>query len=403
LESARYFLNGYIQEEVYVDQPPGFKNFEFPNHVYKLKKALYGLKQAPRAWYDRLSKFLLENDFERGKVDTTLFIKKSKHDILLVQIYVDDIIFGATNESLCKDFSNIMQSEFEMSMMGELRYFLGLQIHQTKNGIFINQSKYCKELLKKFGMQNAKEISTPMSTSCYLDKDEDGKSVEESKYRGMVGSLLYLTASRPDIMFSVCMCARFQANPKESHLSAVKRIMRYLIGTQNMGLWYPKGTDCTLVGYSDSDFAGCKMDRKSTSGTCHLLGNALVSWHSKKQASVALSTTEAEYVAAGSCCAQIIWMKQQLSDFGINLKTVPIKCDNTSAINLTKNPVYHSRTKHIEIRHHFIRDHVQKGDCLIEFVETSKQLADIFTKPLPKENFFFIRNELGILNESCIE
>ena len=397
------FLNGYIQEEVYVDQPPGFKNFEFPNHVYKLKKALYGLKQAPRAWYDRLSKFLLENDFERGKVDTTLFIKKSKHDILLVQIYVDDIIFGATNESLCKDFSNIMQSEFEMSMMGELRYFLGLQIHQTKNGIFINQSKYCKELLKKFGMQNAKEISTPMSTSCYLDKDEDGKSVEESKYRGMVGSLLYLTASRPDIMFSVCMCARFQANPKESHLSAVKRIMRYLIGTQNMGLWYPKGTDCTLVGYSDSDFAGCKMDRKSTSGTCHLLGNALVSWHSKKQASVALSTTEAEYVAAGSCCAQIIWMKQQLSDFGINLKTVPIKCDNTSAINLTKNPVYHSRTKHIEIRHHFIRDHVQKGDCLIEFVETSKQLADIFTKPLPKENFFFIRNELGILNESCIE
>jgi transposase InsO family protein len=397
------FLNGYIQEEVYVEQPPGFTNFEFPNHVYKLKKALYGLKQAPRAWYDRLSKFLLENNFERGKVDTTLFIKKSKHDILLVQIYVDDIIFGATNESLCKDFSNIMQSEFEMSMMGELHYFLGLQIHQSKEGIFINQSKYCKELLKKFGMQNAKEISTPMSTSCYLDKDEGGKSVDESKYRGMIGSLLYLTASRPDIMFSVCMCARFQANPKESHLSAVKRIMRYLIGTQNMGLWYPKGTDCTLVGYSDSDFAGCKMDRKSTSGTCHLLGNSLVSWHSKKQASVALSTAEAEYVAAGSCCAQIIWMKQQLSDFGINLKTVPIKCDNTSAINLTKNPILHSRTKHIEIRHHFIRDHVQKGDCLIEFVETSKQLADIFTKPLPKENFFFIRTELGILNQSCIE
>lgn len=164
---------------------------------------------------------------------------------------MDDIIFGAANESLCKDFSNIMQSEFEMSMMGELRYFLGLQIHQTKEGIFINQSKYCKELLKKFGMHNAKEISTPMSTSCHLDKDKEGKSVEESKYRGMIGSLLYLTASRPDIMFSVFMCARFQANPKESHLSAVKRIMRYLIGTQNMGLWYPKGTDCTLVGYSD--------------------------------------------------------------------------------------------------------------------------------------------------------
>nr|KYP57466.1 Copia protein [Cajanus cajan] len=249
------------------------------------------------------------------------------NDILLVQIYVDDIIFGATNDYLCKEFSSDMQSEFEMSMMGELNFFLGLQIRQTKNGIFINQSKYCKELLK----------------------------------RGMIGSLLYLSASRPDIMFSVCLCARYQSNPKESHLSAVKRIMRYLLGTQN-----------------------------------------LVSWHSKKQNSVALSTAEAEYIAAGSCCAQILWMKQQLSDYGLLLDHIPIKCDNTSAINLSKNPVLHSRTKHIEIRHHFLRDHVQKGDCVLEFVETKSQLADIFTKPLPKENFFSIRQELEILDYSHI-
>ena len=300
------FLNGFIQEEVYVDQPPGFENYKLPNHVFKLKKALYGLKQAPRAWYERLSKFLLEKGFTRGKVDTTLFIKNRNHDILLVQIYVDDIIFGATNESLCKEFANIMQSEFEMSMMGELTFFLGLQIKQTSEGIFINQSKYCKELLKRFEMENSKIFDTPMSTSCRLDKDEGGKPIEITKYRGMIGSLLYLTASRPDIMFSVCMCARFQANPKESHLSAVKRIMRYLVGTQQMGLWYPKGASSSLVGYSDSDFAGCKMDRKSTSGTCHFLGCSLVSWHSKKQNSVALSTAEAEYVAAGSCCAQIL-------------------------------------------------------------------------------------------------
>ena len=252
-------------------------------------------------------------------------------------------------------------------------------------------------------MDKSKEMATPMSTSCYLDKDEKGKPVDLSKYRGMIGSLLYLTASRPDIMFSVCMCARYQANPKESHLTAVKRIMRYLVGTQNVGLWYPKGTTCSLIGYSDSDFAGCKLDRKSTSGTCHLLGSALVSWHSKKQVSVALSTAEAEYVAAGSCCAQILWMKQQLLDYGVALDCIPIRCDNTSAINLTKNPIQHSRTKHIEIRHHFIRDHVQKGDCMLEFVESSKQLADIFTKPLQKENFFFIRRELGIIDQSCIE
>ncbi|XP_016185716.2 uncharacterized protein LOC107627395 [Arachis ipaensis] len=303
---------------------------------------------------------------ERGKVDTTLFIMIENKNILLVQVYIDDIIFGSTNESLCKFFSNLMQSEFEMSMMGELNFFLGLQIKQGKEGTFVSQTKYCKELLKRFGMDNAKAMDTPMSTTCYLDKDEQGKNIDVKKYRGMIGSLLYLTASRPDIMFSVCMCARYQANPKESHLSTVKRIMKYLIGTLNVGLWYPKGSTCDLIGYSDSDFAGCKLDRKSTSGTCHLLGNSLVSWRSKKQVSVALSTAEAEYVAAGSCCAQILWMKQQLVDYGLMLDHIPIKCDNTSVINLTKNPVQHSRTKHIEIRHHFIRDHVQKGDVVIE-------------------------------------
>ena len=397
------FLNGLIQEEVYVEQPPGFEIPDKPNHVYKLQKALYGLKQAPRAWYERLSNFLLEKDFSRGKVDTTLFIKRKHNDILLVQIYVDDIIFGSTNDSLCKEFSLDMQSEFEMSMMGELKYFLGLQIKQTQEGIFINQSKYCKELIKRFGMESAKHMATPMSTSCYLDKDESGQSIDIKQYRGMIGSLLYLSASRPDIMFSVCMCARFQSNPKQSHLSAVKRIMRYLLGTINLGLWYPKNSTCNLIGYSDSDFAGSKTDRKSTSGTCQFIGSALVSWHSKKQNSVALSTAEAEYISAGSCCAQILWMKQQLSDYGIILDRIPIKCDNTSAINLSKNPVQHSRTKHIEIRHHFLRDHVLKGDCVLEFVDTKNQLADIFTKPLPKEVFFSIRRELGLLDVRDLE
>ena len=366
--------------------------------MFKLKKALYGLKQAPRAWYERLSKFLLENNFQRGKVDKTLFIKKRNNETLLVQIYVDDIIFGATNSVLVKEFSELMTNEFEMSMMGELNYFLGLQVKQMDQGTFVYQSKYCKELLKRFEMQNAKHIATPMATSDHLDKDEKGIEVDVKKYRGMIGSLLYLTASRPDIMFAVCLCARYQACPKESHLKAVKRIMRYLIDTVNVGLWYPKESSLTLVGYSDSDFAGCKLDRKSTSGTCHLLGASLISWFSRKQVSVALSTTEAEYVAAGSCCAQTLWMRQQLIDYGLSLDHIPLRCDNTSAINLTKNPVLHSRTKHIDIRHHFIRDHVLKGDVDIEFVETSKQLADIFTKPLDKENFFKIRRELGILD-----
>ncbi|XP_042973126.1 uncharacterized protein LOC122304931, partial [Carya illinoinensis] len=374
------FLNGFINEEVYVEQPPGFENHISPNHVFKLTKALYGLKQAPRAWYERLSGFLIEKGFSRGKIDTTLFIKYENDDILLIQIYVDDIIFGATNENMCQVFAKTMQEEFEMSMMGELTFFLGLQIKQAKSWTFINQSKYIKELLKKFGMENAKEIGTPMSPSTKLDKDESGKPVDSKIYRGMIGSLLYLTASRPDIMFSVCLCARFQSSPKESHLIAVKRILRYLSGTINLGLWYPKHTSFDLISYTDADYAGCKIDRKSTSGACHFLGHALVSWFSKKQNSVALSTAEAEYVAAGSCCAQVLYMKQQLEDFKLMYNHIPIKCDNTSAINLSKNPIQHSRTKHIEIRYHFLRDHVQKGDIMLEFTNTHDQLADIFTK-----------------------
>ncbi|KAM6597070.1 hypothetical protein CsatA_007594 [Cannabis sativa] len=392
------FLNGYIMEEVYVSQPPGFQNHKYPNHVYKLKKALYGLKQAPRAWYERLSTFLISNGFSMGKADNTLFIKRKSKDIIIVQIYVDDIIFGATNDALCEEFSKCMHSEFEMSMMGELNFFLGLQIKQQKDGIFIGQTKYIKDLLQKFDLANAKSMNTPMSTSIKMDKDESGKNVDITKYRGMIGSLLYLTASRPDILFSVGLCARYQSCPKESHLSAVKRIFRYLIGTMNLGLWYPKNSNFEIVSYSDADFAGCKTDRKSTSGTCHFLGNSLVSWFSKKQNSVALSTTEAEYIAAGSCCAQILWMKQTLKDFDIDFECTPIKCDNTSAINLSKNPILHSRAKHIDIRHHFLRDHIQRGDIMLDFVSTEFQLADIFTKPLSDERFSFIRRELGMTN-----
>jgi len=211
-------------------------------------------------------------------------------------------------------------------------------------------------------------------------------------FRQLIGSLLCLTASRPDIMFSVCLCARFQAKPKESHYVAAKRVLKYLKGTTEVGLWYPSEVTLNLVGYSDSDFAGYKVDRKSTSGTCHLLGSSLISWHSKKQACVALSTAEAEYIATGRCCAQTIWLKHQLSDFGLNLSKISLLCDNTSAINLTKNPVQHSRTKHIEIRHHFIRDHIMNGDCEIQFVDSENQLADLFTKPLNKERFNILKN-----------
>jgi hypothetical protein len=355
------FLNGPIKEEVYVEQPPGFEDSEYPNHVYKLSKALYGFKQAPRAWYECLRDFLITNGFKVGKADPTLFIKTVEKDLFICQIYVDDIIFESTNKSTCEEFSRIMVQKFEMSMMGELKYFLGFQIKQLEDGTFISQTKYIQDILKKFGMMDGKPIKTPMGTNGHLGLDTGGKSVDQKVYRTMIGSLLYLCASRLDIMLSVCMCARFQANPKEVHLRAVKRIMRYLVYTPKFGLWYPRGSTFDLIGYSDADWAGCKIDRKSTSGTCQFLGRSLVSWASKKQNFVALSTTEAEYIAAGHCCAQLLWMRQTLRDYGYKLSKVPLLCDNESAIRMADNPVEHSRTKHIDIRYHFQRDHQQRG------------------------------------------
>jgi hypothetical protein len=265
------------------------------------------------------------------------------------QIYVYDIIFGSTNETFCEEFSRVMTKRFEMSMMGEFKFFLGFQIKQAKEGTFICQTQYTRDILKKFDMDKAKPIKTPMPTNGHLDLNEEGKSMDQKAYRSMIGSLLYLCASRPDIMFSVCMCARFQANPKECHLMAIKRILRYLLYTPNLGLWYPKGSTFNLLGYSDFDYAGCKVDRKSTSGTCQFLGRSLVSWSSKKQSSVALSTAEAEYIAVGACCAELLWMKQTLKDYGCHFTHIPLLCDNESVIKLANNPVSHSHTKHIDV------------------------------------------------------
>jgi hypothetical protein len=231
------FLNGPIKEEVYVEQPPGFEDSEFPNHVYKLSKALYGLKQAPRAWYECLRDFLITNGFKVRKVDPTLFTKIVAKDLFVCQIYVDDIIFGSTNKSTCEEFSKIMTQKFEMSMIGELKYFLGFQIKQLQDGTFISQTKYIQDILNEFGMKDGKPIKTPVGTNGHLDLDTGGKSVDQKVYRSMIGSLLYLCASRPNIMLSVCMCARLQANPKEVHLRAVKRIMRYLVYTPKFELW----------------------------------------------------------------------------------------------------------------------------------------------------------------------
>ena len=257
-----------------------------------------------------------------------------------------------------------------MSMIGELTHFLGLQIHLQDSSIFLYQSKYAKNLVKKFGLESTNSVRTLMSPNVKLTVDMLGKSVDSSLYRSMISSLLYLTASRLDISYSVGACARYQANPKESHMNALKRIINYVKTTADFGVWYSKDSNDVLVGYSDADWAGNADDRKSTSRGCFYVGNNLVSWMSKKQNSISLSIVEAEYIATGSCCTQFLWMQKILHDYGICQEHLTIYCKNTNAINIYKNPVQHSRTKHIEIRHYFIRELVEDGTLTLEFIHT---------------------------------
>eukprot|EP00253_Pinus_taeda_P035988 PITA_35988 len=356
MEVKSTFLNGDMEEEVYIEQPDGFILGNDPNLVCRLKKPLYGLKQAPRA---------------------------------------------CNEEAMSQSFALVMQKEFEMSLLGELTYFLGLQIQQKKGGILLSQTKYLKQILKKYGMEDAKLVCTPMVTRCSLSANDESVAVHQPTYRSMIGSLLYLTSTRPDIMHAVGIVGRFQANPKETHLQAVKRIFKYLQGTQNYGLWYPRDTNLTLHAYTYADWAGSVDDRKSTSGGAFFMGPRLVSWFSKKRSLIALSTAEVEYVAAASYCTQLLWMMQTLQDFQITCTPpISILCDNTSTISISKNPVMHSKIKHIPIKYHFLREQVLEQNVKLEYVPSKEQVAGILTKPLPKETFEYLRQKLGVVDVS---
>ncbi|GJU31056.1 putative ribonuclease H-like domain-containing protein [Tanacetum coccineum] len=285
------FLYGKIEEEVYICQPPRFEDPDFPDRVYKVEKSLYGVHQAPRAWYETLSTYLLDNGFQ------------------------------STRKKMCTEFEQMMHKKFQMSSIGELTFFLGLQVKQKEDGIFISQDKYVNEILSRFGFSDVKTTSTPIETHKTLLKNADGEDVDEHLYRSMIGSLMYLTSSRLDIMFAVCACARFQVNTQISHLHAVKRIFRYLKGQPKLGLWYPKDSLFDLVAYTDSDYAGASLDRKSTTGGCQFLGFRLISWQCKKQTMVANSITEAEYIASSNCCGQAYtyYCQCKLMLLGINL------------------------------------------------------------------------------------
>ncbi|GJY11350.1 retrotransposon protein, putative, ty1-copia subclass [Tanacetum coccineum] len=270
------------------------------------------------------------------------------------------------------------------------------KIFSCPRGIFLNKSKYALESLKKYGMESSDPVDTPIVEKSKLDEDPQGKAIDPTHYRGMVGTLMYLTASSPDLTFAICMYARYQTKPTEKHLHAVKSIFRYLRGTVNMGLWYPKDSSIALTAYADVDRVGCQDTRRSTSGSMQFLGDRLVSWSSKRQKSAAISCTKAEYIVLSGCCAQVLWMRSQLTDYGLGFNKIPMYCDNKSVIALCCNNVQHSRSKHIDIRFHFIKEQVKNGVVELYFVNTEYQLANIFTKAMCRERIEFLINKLGM-------
>nr|GEY36956.1 hypothetical protein [Tanacetum cinerariifolium] len=390
------FLNGPQKEEVYVAQPDGFVDPDHPEKVYRIRKSLYGLKKALRAWYNELSKFLTSKGFTKGTIDPTLFTIRYEEEILLVQIYIDDIIFGSTNPKYTKRFEKLMHNRFETSLIGEMKFFLGLQIHQSPHGIFINQAKYTLKILHKHSIEKGQSIGTPMATKPKLDADLSRNPVDQTDYHSKIGSLMYLTSSRPDIVQSVCFCARYQSRPTEKHLKEVKRIFRYLRCTINMGLWYPKGSSFDLTTFPDVDHVGCIDTRKSTSGGIQFLCDKLVSWMSKNQNYTTMSLAEVEYVALSASYAQVMWMRTQLQDYVFNYNKIPLYCDSQSAIAISCNHVHHSRTNHIHTRYHFIKEQVENRIIELYFVRTEYQLADLFTKALPKDRFKYLVRRIGM-------
>jgi hypothetical protein len=398
LDVKSAFLNGVLEEEVYVEQPEGFISQGEEDKVYRLKKALYGLKQAPRAWNARIDDYLQQNGFIKCPYEHSVYMKTDdKGEFLILCLYVDDLLFTGSSEKMFAKFKQSMFKEFEMTDNGLMSYFLGIEVKQENDGIFISQKKYMREILKKFKMDSCNAVNTPVATGLKLSKEGEGKSVDSTMYKSLVGSLRYLTMTRPDILYGVGLVSRYMETPRESHWLAAKRILRYIKGTLNFGLFYTYGESADLVGYSDSDWGGDQDERKSTTGHVFYLGSTAFSWTSKKQAIVALSSCEAEYVAISSAVCEAIWLRNLLESLNhTQEKSTVIYVDNKSAIKLSKNPVQHGRSKHIDTRFHFLRDHVKQKTIELEYCDTKEQVADIFTKPLPVAHFNTLREMLGV-------
>ncbi|KAK9051967.1 hypothetical protein SSX86_028595 [Deinandra increscens subsp. villosa] len=416
LDVQTAFLHGDLQETVYMRQPPGFVNPETPDHVCLLHKSLYGLKQAPRAWFTKLSTALQQLGFYGSKTDPSLFILRSARTLVYVLVYVDDIIITGNNTQAIDHVIHQLSSMFTIKDLGQLHYFLGIEVVHQNSDLILSQRKYILDLLRRAGLSDCKPVVSPMSPSHVLLPGDSPLLPDPTRYRQAVGALQYATLSRPDIAFAVNKVCQFMQAPTENHWSAVKRILRYLKGSLHLGLLFRHTSRTqlhafsdsywrdtmapTIQAYSDSDWAGCPVDRRSTGGYAIYLGSNLISWSARKQKTVSRSSTESEYKAIADTVAELIWLKSLLQELGVVIPNPTLWCDNLGATYLSVNPVFHARTKHVEVDFHFVREQVAQGKLSVQFISTHDQIADVFTKPLSSNRFLFLRfMELGLLLE----
>ncbi|GKA82599.1 zinc finger, CCHC-type containing protein [Tanacetum coccineum] len=397
LDVKSAFLHGNLKEEVYVTQPEGFVQQGNSGKVYKLTKALYGLRQAPRAWNVKLDQTLKSLDFKKCNLEQAVYTKRSKNSTLIVGVYVDDLIITGTPKKEIKVFKSQMEEKFEMSDLGLLAYYLGNEVTQTGGEITIKQTGYINKILKETSMMDSNDTKIPMDPGTKVGQMAKMKPVDTTYYRSLIGSLRYLLHTRPDLSYAVGLLSRFMQDPKEIHLKAVKQVIRYIKGTKEHGIIYKKEGGCKTTGYSDSSY-GINTDQgKGTIGIVFYFGESPITWCTQKQPTVALSSCESEFMAATAAACQALWLKRLLSELtGWEEERITLKVDNVSAIALVRNPVFHGRSKHIDIRYHFIRECVENGHINVEHVSGELQRADILTKALPRLKFVTMRQMLGV-------
>ncbi|KAK9048756.1 hypothetical protein SSX86_032277 [Deinandra increscens subsp. villosa] len=398
LDVKNAFLHGELNETVYMHQPAGFRHPRFPDHVCLLQKSLYGLKQAPRAWYKRFADYVLHLGFKNSKCDNSLFIYRKGKDTAYILLYVDDIVLVTSSDTLRSKFMALLANEFAMKDLGPLSFFLGITVqrHQSAS-LFLCQQKYALDLLRRAGLENCNAVATPVDTNAKLSSKDGDPLDNPTEYRALVGALQYLTITRPDISYAVQQVCMHMHAPRTSHMHALKRILRYLKGTIGYGLTIQRSLGHSLIAYTDADWAGCPDTRRSTSGYCVYLGDNLLSWSSKRQPTLSRSSAEAEYRAVANVVSETCWLRNLLCELLFPPhKATLVYCDNVSAVYLSTNPVQHQRTKHIEIDIHFVREKVARGDVRVLHVPSRYQIADIFTKGLPRILFDDFRSSLNI-------